>query len=118
MNDQAYETLKTTAKQQQIIYYQALNNSCGLDLDFNRGCDRREIGNILEEISRFEHERGRPMLSVVVVNQENSSQGNSNMPSIGFFKLARNIRSMRALESKEGFFLRELSKVYNYWKSH
>ena len=44
----------------------------------------REVGQILYEISQEEHNRGRPMLSALVV-------GISGSPGDGFFVLARNL---------------------------
>jgi len=40
---------------------------------------------MLDEINRYEHREGRPLLSAVVVVQED------NKPGEGFFKLAREL---------------------------
>jgi hypothetical protein len=73
--------------------------------------DRTEIGKILGEISTREHNDGRPMLSVVVVQSE------TLYPGKGFFNLAREL-DLHHGEDDLAFFVKELKKVHEYWKQH
>jgi len=115
VNQNVYDLLKRIAHDEKTIYYSNLNVQCGLDLDFKKGCDRKEIGAILGEVSLFEYEQGRDLLSIVVVNK--TEQINRIfLPSNGFFKLAQRLKVMTEEESKIEFFSRELRNVYNYWK--
>ena len=84
-----------------------------LGLDMSNPLDRGEIGSLLGKISRYEHEHGRPMLSVVI---QHSGAGG---PGSGFFKLAEDLGRFRPefMEEKE-FLKQEFKYVRDYWKSH
>lgn len=60
-----YEKLKSAAKAGDTVSYGEIAPLLGLDMSLPE--DRGEIGEVLGEISTFEHQRGRPMLSAVVV---------------------------------------------------
>jgi hypothetical protein len=68
------------------IGYQMLCDQCQLGLKMQeREFDRAEIGRILGEISTFEHENGRPLLSVLVVHKASGYEGD------GFYKLCEDL---------------------------
>jgi hypothetical protein len=72
----------------------------------------QETGQMLGEISRREHECGRPMLSAVVVR----AQG--RRPGPGFFKLARQLGRIpedATDEELESFWRAEQEAVYAEW---
>lgn len=75
-----------------------------------------ELSRALDEISTFECENGRPLLSVVVVRQPNNETG--MRPGGGFFKMARRNRVQKPDEDDDTFFSAELRRCYDYWKSH
>lgn len=74
-----------------------------------RGCSRL-LFQFLDDISIFEHQQGRPMLSAVVVSSFHKSPGN------GFFNLAHNL-GVYQLNDDPLFWSSELFKVHNCWSS-
>src|SRR5437899_471369 len=75
-----YEKLRDVAAKEQVIFYHQVAPLAALDMSLAN--DRNQIAGILDEISTFEHQRGRPLLSVVVVQVE------TGRPGKGFYKLA------------------------------
>ena len=110
MNQRVYELLKQTAKSNNIIFYSELNKICELGLDFNRNKDRKRLGQILGEISRYEHSRQHPLLSVVAVYM------GEQIPADSFFNLAQELGVMNADESNLEFFSRHLTETLEYWR--
>ena len=74
--------------------------------------DRNRIAEILDEISLLEHEQGRPLLSVVVVQIE------TGRPGKGFYKLATNLRlfSGKSDIDEMEFFIATVKSAYATWK--
>ena len=103
----AYCIMVDTAGRKETITYDELTGM--IDLDYPLGSSReREMGRLLDEISRFEHDHERPMLTAVVVSKEDGK------PNSGFFKIAAELgkdTGMKAL-----FWKNELRKVYEEWK--
>ena len=108
MDNKIYERLKITARANRTIAYGELALLASLDMELP--IHRKRLGDILGEISAFEHERGRPLMSAVVVHKEN------NMPGSGFFKLAKQLGIYIGGDDL-GFFVRELKKVHEYWSA-
>ena len=55
------------------------------NLDMSLPTDRSRISDMLDDISRSEHDAGRPLLSAVVIRRD------TNIPGRGFFSLAREL---------------------------
>ncbi len=107
MHQMIYEELKRVAKGQRTICYGPVAHMVGLDLsDY---VQLNQLSAWLGEISTHEHRAGRPMLSAVVVATE------TNMPGIGFFKLARELGVYRGVDDL-AFFVGELRRVHAFWK--
>lgn len=64
---------------------------------------------ILDDINRYEHEAGRPLLTAVVVRQGDSTPGD------GFFALATRLRLHRAGDNDRRYWLAERDRVYAHW---
>lgn len=92
--------------------YKQLTDELYLQYDTANPSDRGELGHILGNISRFEVEHGRPMLSAIVVRQDTRIQGG------GFFDLAEELGLLKATDTIEGFAVSENRRVKLYWKSH
>ena len=107
MHQAIYRELKQLAKSEKITCYSSIAPLAGLDM--TNPAHRREIGEILGEISQHEHDAGRPLLSAVVISRD------TNMPGEGFFKLARDL-SLFMAEDELSFFTKELEKVYAQWR--
>ena len=73
--------------------------------------DRNEMADILDGISRAEHDAGRPLLSAVVIRRD------KNMPGNGFFTLARSLHLHRDGDDLQ-YWLEELRRVHDYWLEH
>lgn len=71
----------------------------------------RDIGRILDEISRNEASEGRPMLSAVVVNADGS-------PGDGFYRLAAEIGRAESPAPDIAFWEEEREALYRYWSGH
>ncbi|MDE6418586.1 MAG: hypothetical protein K2K49_05195 [Duncaniella sp.] len=92
--------------------YTQLTEEVCPQFDMDDPSDRGELGHVLGNISRFEVEHGRPMLSAIVVRQDTRIQGG------GFFDLAEELGLMKATDTIEGFAVAENRRVKLYWKSH
>lgn len=81
------------------------------DLYSLAGVDAEDIGsrtrfhNLLGDISAHHHELGRPMISVVVVTQEELRPGK------GFFQLARSLNTDYVGVSDDEIFIKEFKAV-------
>lgn len=62
---------------------------------------------LLDEISASEHNSGRGLLSVIVVQED------TKMPDIEFYKLAISLGIQ--FEDRDDFWVREFRKVTGYW---
>ncbi len=72
---------------------------------------RFQIAQILDDINVNEVGQGHPMISAIVLYQ------NENRPGPGFFTCARGLG--RLIDNDEdGFWAREVTAVHNWWGSH
>lgn len=71
----------------------------------------RETGQMLGEISQFEHKHKRPLLSAVVVKSD------LKIPGDGFFRLANNLGKFKggSKQDKIEFWKQERQAVYTTW---
>ena len=70
--------------------------------------DRNALADILGEISWYEHEKGNPLLSAIVVHADDDHK----MPGKGFFDLAREAGCQKPDEDDVTFYARELGAVH------
>jgi len=115
MHKAIYEKLQEVARAKKLIAYSELNEELKLGLDFDKPEDRGKIGEWLDEILEHEIESGRPMLSAVVVREEEDRSYGA--PGEGFYQLARERDIFRG-DNKYIFWVSELNVVHNYWSSH
>ncbi len=107
MHQAIYDKLVSVARSQSTVCYSEIAPLAGLDM--SRPPDRNIIGEILGEISTYEHEQGRPMLTVVVVRKD------KNMPGPLFFNLARELGVQHG-DDNRAFFYAELRRVHDCWR--
>jgi hypothetical protein len=107
MHQAIYAELQRVAREQSQTTYSDIAPLAGLNME--SPADRNAIADILREISTFEHDNNRPLLSVVVLHRDN------NMPGDGFFKLARTLGVYSGKDDLT-FFIRELRRVHDYWR--
>ena len=101
-----YQELLLVAKGSNLTNYSDIAPLAGLDMGLPP--DRNSMASILDEISRSEHENGRPLLSAVVVLK------GENIPGEGFFSLAKDLRLHDGSDDVV-FWVREVQRVHNYW---
>jgi len=102
------------AKAEEVITYSELCKAQYKDLDYNRITDQYKLYESLTSISEYENAQGRPLLSVLVVNEA------TKVPGGGFFKMASRLKKYDGDERKDArisFFKRELEDTYKYWKN-
>lgn len=114
MNELVRDYLIQAARSRNLVTYSRVNEDCHLRLDFDLQTDRNEIGHILGEISTFEHQNGRPLLSAIVIHESND-----NEPGAGFYELSAQLyqRDVRVLR-RELFWALEVDKCFVYWRQH
>ena len=96
----------------QTITYQKLSDKLNLDLDMQEPHHRKMIGEILGEISEFEFENGRPLLSSLVIRLGDLDSGN------GFFKLAEDLGFGGWKFLKDNYFQEErITETINFWSN-
>ena len=106
MQHAIYEKLRSVANGRGTITYGEIAPMAGLDM--SDPADRSQIAQILGEISTYEHEQERPMLSAVVVLHD------SGLPGQGFFTLARELGVFDG-HDELAFFASELERVHHHW---
>ena len=95
------------------ISYQELSDACRLDLDMQASqFDRAEIGRILGEVSTYEHENGRPLISAIVLSKGSLYEGD------GFFKLAEELSfgPWKYLRDN-GFDMEQINSCFEFWSN-
>jgi hypothetical protein len=97
------------------ISYAKLCKDANLPYDMSLPYDRTKLGDILDNISTFEFENKRPLLSSIVLLAE------TNMQGTGFFKLAARLDSGFANEFKSNmllFGIDMMNKTHDYWSKN
>jgi len=119
----AYPILIDVAKRESLITYGEIGGRIGLYI----GSDwfQLKIGIVVGACSGHEHEKGRPLISSIVVNEmtRHPGQGYWGLPGI-----LSNIRRDRRYwdvepgdymnEEMAGFWASQVKKVYEWWKVH
>lgn len=96
----------------QTVTYQQLSDECNLELDMRENpYDRKIIGKILGDISAFEHENDRPLLSSLVLRAGDNYEGD------GFYKLAEELGfgNWKNLKREGVFEIEQMKKCIEFW---
>jgi hypothetical protein len=107
VNAWLYGELINAARGRDILSYTDVGTP--LRLDFDNPNDRRRIGELLGEISRYEVAHGRPMLSALVWHKDNSGAGE------GLFNLGMELGLVRGNETSLDFATRQATEVHTFW---
>ena len=100
MREDIRQRLIEVARAGEVIFYR--------ELGIGRG---RAAGRILEEISDYEWNQERPLLTAIVANKA------KGMPSLGFWGLPSILPNLTERQ-RPIIWAREVLKVINYWQSH
>ena len=112
MNPNVRNYLIEKARKEQTCYYQELSDACKLGLYMGDSPhDRAEIGRILGEVSEFEHDHDRPLLSSLVISKGDSYQGD------GFYKMAENLGygDWKSLKNDISFEMGQMKDCFEFW---
>jgi hypothetical protein len=94
--------------------YSQLNDQLLLGLHFKHSYDREIIGDWLGEISMYEFNKGRPLLSALIIHGNDREQGD------GFYKLCEDIyeRPWEELKADKNFEVEKMKECYAFWKDN
>ncbi len=113
MNERVRTKLIELAKKKRTITYQELSDVCNLGLVMaDSEFARAEIGRILGEVSEFEHNDKRPLLSALIISKSKGEQGD------GFYKLCEELGygSWKKLKNDLTFDSNEMNRCFDFWK--
>ncbi len=106
MEQVIYDKLQAVARLHELTNYTEIGALVGL------GPHDFRLWAMLDEINRFEHEHKRPMISALVVVQE------ENRPGSGFWACASGLGKFIVGGDEDRFWSDELRRVWEYWASH
>ena len=100
-------------KSNQTVTYQKLCDDCHIGLDMSNIADRNDIGHILGDISKFEHNNNRPLLSALVIRKGDAYEGD------GFYKLAEELGfgDWRKLKREGVFEILQMKEAIEKWSN-
>lgn len=112
MNYRIREYIIDLAANGKTISYQELSNECQLGLDMSSPGDRSKIAGLLGDISTYEHNNNRPLITALVVAKGTTMQGD------GFYKLAEQFGfgSWKILK-RDLFDIQEIKRCFDFWKN-
>lgn len=117
MNTRVRNFLIELARQRtdQTITYQRLSDECSLRLNMRENPhDRKTMGAILGEISRFEHSHKRPLLSSLVLRAGDNYEGD------GFYKLSEELGfgDWQRLKREGTFEIEQMNECISFWQNN
>jgi len=92
--------------------YTQLNEQLLLNLNFEDASDRSLIGEWLGEISIYELEKGRPLLSVLITHKNGQREQGD-----GFYKLCEGFlgRPWEELKADKEWENQQIAKCFEFW---
>lgn len=113
MNEQVREYLIAVARQEnETVFYGELNTDNSLKFDLGTQAGQEQLKKLLIEISTYEHQHNRPMLTALAINKKDNDQG------AGFYKLAESFgRGKNSELRKKSWGLDEAERVRKYWQN-
>ena len=93
------------------VTYQKLSDDCKLGLYMQENLyDRITIGNLLGEVSEFEYQDRRPLLSALVIRLSDGEEGE------GFYKLAERLGYGKVKKLKADLFeYEQIKECVKFW---
>lgn len=111
MNKILYNKLTQLAKEQDFIAYGDAASLVGLSIDKKK--HRRELYDMLDDISLYEHKAKRPMLTALIVHK-----GIDNKPGQGFYTKAKELGyydgSKKSLDQLD-FWVGQVEALFAEW---
>lgn len=106
MEQVIYDKLQSVARAHKLTNYSEMGLLVGL------GPHDFRLWAMLDEINQFEYENNRPMISALVISQE------ENRPGSGFWACASGLGKFIEGSDKDRFWSEELRSVWDYWTSY
>lgn len=110
VNENIYNQLKEIAKRQETITYSQFASDC--NIPYTSIEERNQFHHLIGEISKFEVENSRPMLSVLVHHKGDIER----TPGKGFFKLADRLGQRNQGETDKQMQYRIIKECWRFWK--
>lgn len=115
MNEKVRTHLVEIARNGKTITYQELSDKCKLGLIMRESeYAKAEISRILGQISVFEHNNGRPVISSLVISNGDNYQGD------GFYKLSEELGfgNWKKLKADISFEIGQMNASFDLWKDN
>lgn len=92
------------------IHYEEIGNK--LKLDLSNISDRNKLSNILGEISAFEYEKGRPLISSIAIYKQTNDHG------LGFYNLCQDLKIGKVKDLQESYYgFTQLEACKTFWQN-
>ena len=113
MNTQVRKYLIEVARKRKTCTYSEVNEACGLGLKWEGDHDSAEIGRVLGEISEYEYNHNRPLISAIVFRKGTTEVGE------GFYGLCEEIGlGTRTRLKKRLFAEAEAGRSHDFWNDN
>lgn len=105
--------IEIARQKDKFIYYSDVVKDCNLQINLSIPSDHDILSNILSEVSTYEHENGRPLLTSLVIYKDSSKNDHGE----GFYKLAQSLGlgDKKKLRN-ELFGFSEATNCRNFWQ--
>jgi hypothetical protein len=114
INQKVRNYLIKVAKEKRWTYYSEVNEKCNLGFNLNLHKDNNALADMLGEISEYEINNKRPMLSVVVVHYTDDF-GAIHQCGDGFFRWAEKLGVKDKKQPDFQFFREQLKRCFDHW---
>src|SRR5690606_34914544 len=117
MNKEIRKLLIERAISDKPIYYSEIMKRLGLIGGVNE--DHKELSKVLADISRFENQHNRPLLSsIATYSPETSRQKNGETHGNGFYELAEELgKGKNAALKKRLYAIEQMAECREKWRN-
>ena len=114
MEKQVREYLIKVARQKdKFVYYSDVVKDCNLNINLSIPSDHDVLSDILSEVSTYEHDNGRPLLTSLVIYKDSSKNDHGE----GFYKLAQSLGLGDKKKLRNDLFgFSEATKCREFWQ--
>ena len=97
------------------MLFSGYNEQLLLNLNFKNAQDRELIGEYLGDISKHEHQKGRPLLSALIIHKSSDREQGD-----GFYKLCGTLygKDWKELKADKDFELEIMKECYSFCKDN
>jgi len=112
MSKDIRDKLIELARRKTTWTYSQLNEQLQLGYDFNNSLDRKEVGEILGEVSVHEFEKERPLLSALITHKDNKREQGD-----GFYKLCGVLykKDWQVLKADKNWENKVIADCFTFW---